>query len=161
MALHRTQATRGAKTRRQSSPVRTAPPPVETDEENRPEDRGDHILIVGVGASAGGLEAFTLLLKHVPVNIGMGLVLVQHLDPVHESALTQILAKATAMPVREAANNLPVEPNHVYIIPPNRNMTIAQGRLKLEPRRQIGGRIGPLTSFSNPWPRISVNAPSA
>ncbi|MGH8614141.1 MAG: chemotaxis protein CheB, partial [Gammaproteobacteria bacterium] len=78
---------------------------------------------MGVGASAGGLEAFTLLLKDVPVNTGMGFVLVQHLDPVHESALTQILAKATAMPVREAANNLPVEPNHVYIIPPNRNMT--------------------------------------
>ena len=58
------------------------------------------ILIVGVGASAGGLEAFTLLLKDVPVDTGMGFVLVQHLDPVHESALTQILAKATAMPVR-------------------------------------------------------------
>ena len=94
---------------------------------------------MGVGASAGGLEAFTLLLKDVPVNTGMGFVLVQHLDPVHESALTQILAKATAMPVREAANNLPVEPNHVYIIPPNRNMTIAQGRLKLAPRRQTAG----------------------
>ncbi|MDQ3563232.1 MAG: PAS domain S-box protein [Pseudomonadota bacterium] len=94
---------------------------------------------MGVGASAGGLEAFTLLLKHVPVNTGMGFVLVQHLDPAHESALTQILAKATGMPVREAADNLPVEPNHVYIIPPNRNMTIAQGRLKLAPRRQIAG----------------------
>ncbi|MGH8535582.1 MAG: chemotaxis protein CheB [Gammaproteobacteria bacterium] len=94
---------------------------------------------MGVGASAGGLEAFTLLLKDVPVNTGMGFVLVQHLDPVHESALTQILAKATVMPVREAANNLPVEPNHVYIIPPNRNMTIAQGRLKLAPRRHTAG----------------------
>lgn len=71
MPLHRTQATPRAKTRRQS--VRTAPPPVETDEENRPEDRGDRILIVGVGAFAGGLEAFTLLLKHMPVDTGRGL----------------------------------------------------------------------------------------
>lgn len=85
------------------------------------------------------MEAFTLLLKDMPVDTGMGFVLVQHLDPVHESALTQILAKATGMPVREAANNLPVEPNHVYIIPPNKNMTIAQGRLKLAPRRQTAG----------------------
>jgi two-component system CheB/CheR fusion protein len=108
---HRTQATPRTRKRRQFSAVRPLPP-VKTDDENRLEDRGDRILIVGVGASAGGLEAFTLLLKHVPVNTGMGFVLVQHLDPMHESALTQILAKATPMPVREAANNLPVEPNH-------------------------------------------------
>lgn len=139
MASHRTPATSRATTRRQSSAVRTAPTPLKSDQAHRPEDHGNRVIIVGVGASAGGLEAFTLLLRHVPVNTGMGFVLVQHLDPAHESALTQILAKATAMPVREAANNLPVEPNRVYIIPPNRNMTIARGRLKLTPRRQTAG----------------------
>src|SRR6266487_6864251 len=77
--------------------------------------------IVGVGASAGGLEAFTELLKHLPLDSGMGFVFVQHLDPQHESALTQLLARATAMPVREVTDNLPVKPNHVYIIPPNAN----------------------------------------
>ena len=138
MASHRKQRTPRAETRRQSAAVGTAPAPDDRKEADRSEDRAA-FLIVGVGASAGGLEAFTLLLKDVPADTGMGFVLVQHLDPVHESALTQILAKATAMPVREAANNLPVEPNHVYIIPPNRNMTIAQGRLKLAPRRQTAG----------------------
>jgi two-component system, chemotaxis family, CheB/CheR fusion protein len=75
--------------------------------------------IVGIGASAGGLEAFSTLLKHLRLDTGMGFVLVQHLDPVHDSALTQLLGRATSLPVREVTNNLRVEPNHVYVIPPN------------------------------------------
>lgn len=90
--------------------------------------------IVGVGASAGGLEAFTQLLKHLPLDTGMGFVLVQHLDPQHESALTHILTRATSMPVQEATNNLRVEANHVYIIPPNTSLGITKGVLKLQPR---------------------------
>ena len=61
--------------------------------------------IVGVGASAGGLEAFTQLLKALPLDTGMGFVLVQHLDPEHESALTQILSRATSLPVCDVTNN--------------------------------------------------------
>ena len=76
--------------------------------------------IVGVGASAGGLEAFSALLTHLPVDTGMGFVLVQHLDPEHDSALTQLLGRATSLPVHEVTDNLRVEPNHVYVIPPNR-----------------------------------------
>ncbi len=90
--------------------------------------------IVGVGASAGGLEAFTELLKHLPLDTGMGFVLVQHLDPLHESALTQLLGRVTALPVREVSNNLRVRPNCVYIIAPNTNLSIAAGKLKLQPR---------------------------
>lgn len=59
------------------------------------------VPVVGIGASAGGLEAFTRLLKHLPLDTGLGFVLVQHLDPQHDSALTSLLARATAMPVRE------------------------------------------------------------
>lgn len=77
------------------------------------------IPIVGVGASAGGLEAFTELLKALPLDTGMGFVLVQHLDPQHESALAKLLARTTSLPVREVTNNLRVEANQVYIIPPN------------------------------------------
>ncbi len=90
--------------------------------------------IVGIGASAGGLEAFTQLLNHLPLDTGMGFVLVQHLDPDHESALTQILSRATALPVREITNNQPVEANHVYIIPRDANLSIVGGVLKLAPR---------------------------
>lgn len=92
--------------------------------------------IVGVGASAGGLEAFRELLQHVPTDTGLGFVLVQHLDPLHESALTSLLSRSTAMPVGEATNNILVEPDRVYIIPPNVNLTITKGRLKLQPRQQ-------------------------
>lgn len=95
--------------------------------------------IVGVGASAGGLEAFTELLKHLPLDTGFAFVLVQHLDPQHESALTQLLSRATRLPVGEVTNDLRVEPNRVYVIPPNANLSIAQGVLKIEPRRKPSG----------------------
>ncbi len=100
--------------------------------------RGAVCPIVGLGASAGGLVAFTQLLKELPVDTGFGFVVVQHLDPLHQSALAQLLARATAMPVREAANNLRVLANHVYIIPPNASMGIVRGRLKLQPRTRNG-----------------------
>ncbi|MDB6140856.1 MAG: two-component hybrid sensor and regulator, partial [Verrucomicrobiaceae bacterium] len=90
--------------------------------------------IVGVGASAGGLEAFRELLKHLPVDTGMGFVLVQHLDPQHESALPQLLSRNTTMLVIEVTNDLRVAPNCIYVIPPNTCMAIAGGLLKLSPR---------------------------
>ncbi|HUQ34754.1 MAG TPA: chemotaxis protein CheB [Aestuariivirga sp.] len=91
-------------------------------------------LIVGIGASAGGLEAFTLLLEHLPADTGMVFVLVQHLDPVRESALPDILSRATALPVHEVTNDLRVQPNHIYVIPPNTSLTIEDSILKLQPR---------------------------
>ena len=97
--------------------------------------------IVGIGASAGGLEAFTRLLKRLPIDTGMGFVLVQHLDPDHASALKQILARATAMPVHEVTNNLRVRPNHVYVIPPNTSLGLSRGVLKL--RLRSSSRIAP------------------
>ncbi len=90
--------------------------------------------IVGIGASAGGLEAFAQLLRALPLDTGMGFVLVQHLDPDHGSALTQILSKTTLMPVCDIVNGQSVEPNHVYIIPPDTKLNIANGVLKLQPR---------------------------
>ncbi len=95
--------------------------------------RVDH-PVVGVGASAGGLEAFTELLKHLPADTGMGFVLVQHLDPEHESSLTEILARHSPMPVREVTDGTQIEPDHVYIIPPGKRMTVEDRVLKLEPR---------------------------
>src|SRR3989441_5320232 len=108
----------------------------QTGAEGQP-SRNEPFPIVGIGASAGGLEAFTQLLKHLPADTGMGFVLVQHLDPDHDSALVQILARVTSMPVREVANELRIAPNHVYIIPPNTDMATAQGVLRLQ-RRQAG-----------------------
>ncbi len=99
----------------------------------------DSFPVVGIGASAGGLEALTQMLKFLPADTGMAFVLVQHLDPTHESALTALLSRQTAMEVREAKNNLRLEPNHVYVIPPNKLMLLRKRRLKLSPR--VDGRV--------------------
>src|SRR5688572_29060423 len=79
--------------------------------------------IVGIGASAGGLDAFTKLLKHLPKDVGAAFVLIQHLDPTHPSKLSEILQKSTSMPVLEVTKNVRVKPNHFYIIAPNTNLT--------------------------------------
>ncbi len=92
--------------------------------------------IVGVGASAGGLEAFTALLKALPMDTGMAFVLVQHLDPVHESSLTEILARATPMQVREITNGLRIRPNEVFVIPGGVELTIHDNALRLVPRKK-------------------------
>src|SRR5580658_7086477 len=94
--------------------------------------------IVGVGASAGGLEAFRQMLNALPVDAGMAFVLVQHLSPTHASLLAEILSRTTALPVTEVRDEPWVEPNHVYVIPPDRNMIIVQGSLRLLPREGHG-----------------------
>jgi two-component system, chemotaxis family, CheB/CheR fusion protein len=99
---------------------------------------GTMFPIVGVGASAGGLEAFTQLLQALPADTGMAFVLVQHLAPSHRSALSEILARVTTMPVMEVQDEPNVEPNHVYVIPPDRSMIIAGGKLQLLPRASHG-----------------------
>lgn len=94
--------------------------------------------IVGIGASAGGLEAARALLGQLPLDTEMAFVLVQHLDPQYDSALPELLTRATSMPVHKATNRLRVEPNHVYVITPDTNLRIAEGRLTVQPRPQIG-----------------------
>ncbi|MGI8499998.1 MAG: chemotaxis protein CheB [Hassallia sp.] len=104
------------------------------------QDNSNVFPIVGIGASAGGLEAFTQLLHHLPTDTGMGFVLVQHLAPDHKSLLSEILSRATQMTVHEVVDGMSVAPNHVYVIPPNKQMTISQGLLKLMPREKIRGQ---------------------
>src|SRR5262249_49962744 len=110
--------------------------PPQTSSERANDAKRRSFPIVGIGASAGGLEAFTELLKHLPLDTGMAFVLVQHLDPQHESALTTLLSRATSLPVHEVTNNLRVEADHIFVIPPNTTMSIAEGVLKLQPREQ-------------------------
>ncbi len=103
--------------------------------------------IIGIGASAGGLEAFEHFFHHAPADSGMAFVLVPHLDPCHASLLADILQRATTMPVIEALDQIPVEPNHVYIIPPNRDMEIFHGELQLNiPTIPRGQRL-PIDGF--------------
>jgi two-component system, chemotaxis family, CheB/CheR fusion protein len=103
--------------------------------------------IVGVAASAGGLEAFTQLLEHLPVDTGMAFVLIQHLSPDRQSLLTEILARVTKMLVCEAQHGTVVEPNQVYVIPPNAKMVLDGGVLQLSPREKIFGKYMPGDAF--------------
>lgn len=95
--------------------------------------------IVGIGASAGGLEAISQLLAQLPPNTGIALVVVQHLDPSHESLSAEILSRITRMPVEEIEDGITVQANHVYIIPPNHNLAILHGVLSLMPRTETRG----------------------
>ena len=88
--------------------------------------------IIGVGASAGGLEAFTGFLSKIPVNTGMAFILIQHLDPSQPSMLTELLAKITTIPVDEVKEDTMVAPDHVYVIPPGRDMIIHSNNLMLQ-----------------------------
>ncbi len=104
--------------------------------------------IVCVGASAGGLEALTTLLKFLPQNINMAFVLIQHLEPHHKSALAEILSREAFLNICEAKNNTKIEPGYVYVISPNTFMTISSGRLKITSRiKRVDGRYLPIDLF--------------
>jgi two-component system, chemotaxis family, CheB/CheR fusion protein len=103
--------------------------------------------IVGLGASAGGLEALELFLKNVPPGSGLAYVVVQHLDPTHKGILVELLQRCTPMPVVQIKDRTRVQPNHVYVIPPNRDLSILHGVLHLlEPAAPRGLRL-PIDHF--------------
>jgi len=87
--------------------------------------------IVGIGASAGGLEALELFLANVPADSGMAFVIVQHLDPTHKGIMAELLQRGTSMPVFQVKDRMRVEANCVYVIPPNKDMSILHGVLHL------------------------------
>jgi len=102
---------------------------------SRKPDAPPDFPIVGVGASAGGLEAFSQLLAALPSDTGMAFVLIQHLDPAHESMLPGALASTTAMPVSQVLAGERPQPDHVYVIPPNTNLELRAGAFVLSARR--------------------------
>jgi two-component system, chemotaxis family, CheB/CheR fusion protein len=103
--------------------------------------------IVGIGASAGGLEAFSELLRYLPEKTGMAFVLVQHLDPRHGSALQEILSRTTKIPVSEVTQGVVMQPDHAYVIPANKNLTIKNGTLQLGLRVVRHGQHMPIDDF--------------
>ncbi|HYN79206.1 MAG TPA: chemotaxis protein CheB, partial [Lamprocystis sp. (in: g-proteobacteria)] len=103
--------------------------------------------VVGIGASAGGLEAYRQLFEELPANTGMAFVLVQHLDPQHPSLLAELIGRATRMPVVEARDGMGVAPDHVYTIPPNVTLGILHGRLQVLERLTERGRHLPVDEF--------------
>jgi two-component system, chemotaxis family, CheB/CheR fusion protein len=103
--------------------------------------------IVAIGASAGGIESITELLKYVPETTGMAFVFIQHTTPDHESRLDEVLGRATKMKVLEAKERLKVKPDHIYLIPPNREMKIEDGMLMLSLRPARTQNYSPINHF--------------
>ena len=115
-----------------SSPQTARGPPVNS-----------HVFpVVGIGASAGGLDACRKLVGAIAPDSGMAFILVQHLDPTHESMMVDLLADRTAMPVRQATDGMPIERDHLYIIPPGSYLSVGEGALHLSrPKVRHGTRL--------------------
>jgi two-component system CheB/CheR fusion protein len=106
--------------------------------------------IVGIGASAGGLAALEQFLEHVPPRSGLAYVVVQHLDPTHKARLAELLQRVTDIPVQEAENGMPIEPDRAYVIPPNTELSVSGGILALEkPAEPRGLRLPINVLFSS------------
>lgn len=103
--------------------------------------------IVGVGASAGGFEAFSEMLAALPKKSGMAFVFIQHLDPTHPSVLPDILKGATRIPVEQVKDGVLVQPDHIYVIPANTTMLIKNGALRLVTRSLVRGQHLPIDRF--------------
>lgn len=104
---------------------------------NIPSHKHKSFPIVAIGASAGGVEATSELFEALSPATGMGFVYIQHLDPDYESHLTEIISKKTSMKVVEARHLMTIEPNHIYVIPPNKEMSLIDGTLTLTPREEV------------------------
>ena len=103
--------------------------------------------VVGIGASAGGTQALTRFFERMAPNSGMAFVVVMHLSPAHESHLSDILGRATPMPVREVSEATAIEPDHVYVIPPARTLWMNDGRLHLRDDLRVAGRPVAIDTF--------------
>jgi two-component system, chemotaxis family, CheB/CheR fusion protein len=103
--------------------------------------------VVGIGASAGGLEAMLDLLRALPATLGIAYIFLQHLDPHAASALPELLARVTVMPVHQAQHGMPVQADHVYVLPPQWTLTISQGVLQLHSRVETGGEAHTIDTF--------------
>jgi len=103
--------------------------------------------VVGIGASAGGLEAMSLLLKHLPEDTGMAFVYIQHLDPTHESMLTPLLSRVSPIPVCEAKQGIQLKADTLYVMPPNKSVRILRGTLQLAVRNKKDSSLAFIDNF--------------
>ena len=137
-----------SRARKGPSPKPVAAPPARAPvRQTQKRSPAEPVTIVGIGASAGGLEAFTSLLRGLPGMPGMAIVFVQHLAPQHDSALVTLLSGQSALPVMQATDGLRVEPNRIYVIPPNAQMVVRGRQLHLTARPGDRSQYTPIDSF--------------
>jgi two-component system CheB/CheR fusion protein len=121
---------------------------------------GKPFPIVAIGASAGGLEAASELFKQIPSDTGMAYVYIQHLDRDYKSRLAEIMSKTASISVEQVKNNVQVERNKLYIIPPNKDMLLAKGLLKLSSRIRSSNLICRSMLFFHRWQNTNAKDPS-
>jgi len=141
--MPRRNASRSRPAPTQSASEKEEPSPEFKPTPEDPDRRGPSLPfpVVGIGASAGGLDAFQQFLRALPVDTGMAFVVVQHLHPGHASLLSEILSRSTTLPVSEVVDGIRLTPDQVYVIPPGQNMILSEGVLGLSPRQdRHGGR---------------------
>jgi len=130
---------------RKPSKFAASPPAEGQEKSDGPKPLG--FSVVGIGASAGGLEAIETFFRHMPPDSGMSFVVIQHLSPDHQSILAEIIQRDTTMPVRQVEDGMPVERDSIYVIPPGRDMVISKGILKLEPPQKTDSVRLPIDRF--------------
>src|SRR4030095_13564007 len=111
------------------------------------QEENDKFLVVGIGASAGGIQALREFFSRVTKDSGMAYVVILHMSPEHESRLAEILQITSPIPVSQVRERVKVEPDHVYVIPPNRNLAMTDGHLDLTNMIGIEERRSPVDLF--------------
>ena len=124
----------------------TAPTPGTTGQTGHPEPASD-FLVVGLGASAGGILALQTFFENVPAESGAAYVVILHLSPDHDSQLAQVLQRTTSLPVTQVIEQVKIEPNHVYVVPPNQHLTMQDGEILVSPNLKIEDRRAPVDIF--------------
>lgn len=111
------------------------------------EPAGRPCPVVGIGASSGGLEALQAFFEGMPVDTGMAFVIVQHLDPQHDTMMPELLARHTSMPVRLVTQDTPLRCNDIFVLPPSATLTIDDGVLRVSRPERMRGRRSPIDGF--------------
>src|SRR5688572_93165 len=126
---------------------------VESSDELEPEARQPRAggprpsLVVGIGASAGGIKALGQFFAHVPPRTPIAYVVILHLSPDHDSKLAEVLQRSASMPVVQVRETMTLEPAHVYVVPPNQTLEVRDGKLRLSPMRSVEERRAPVDLF--------------
>jgi chemotaxis response regulator CheB len=116
-------------------------------ESTRGAPRNDGLVVVGLGASAGGIPALRRFFSHVSANGSVAYVVILHLSPDHDSKLAEVLQVTVPFPVTQVAAAAPLEPDHVYVIPPNRSLAILDGHLTVSAFTRAEQRRSPVDIF--------------
>ncbi len=123
------------------------PDPIEAKAPAQPENRDLGLTMVGIGASAGGLEALKSFFNALPANTGMAFVVITHLHPDHESHMAELLQRQTPLPTMQVTEITKIEANHVYVIPPNRRILMTDTRLEIREFDEPHGQRTPIDHF--------------